>query len=793
VTAVAHAHHHRRLRSFAGPLVAALVLATLTLGVLPAQAAGESLTQRVDPAYQASSDINAVLTVGTTTYLGGEFTSMRPSGAAAGTGEVPRSHLAAVDNRTGALLPWNPGANSSVYALAASADGSTVYVGGLFSTLDGATHKRIGAVSATTGSAMPSFSPSTDGKVYAIAVSGSTVYLGGTFSTVNGAARTRLATVSNSGTLLPWTAQPNDSVRSITLSPDGGSVYVGGEFSSVNGLTREKYLTRLSPATAAFQPWTTHPGYPLWSVVATSTAVYVGGNGAGGHASSFTTGGTQLWKFQTDGGVQAVFLLNGVLYVGGHFDNVCTGDTDGPTNGFHCPAGSVGATRHKLVAVVPDTTSTLGFRVDPWDPGANSPLGVFAFSSDGSGLQVGGEFTSIGNFTRQQAYAEFSANTAPVAAFTSTCSALACSFDARSSTDAEGTLAGYTWDFGDGTTATGPTATHTYTTNSTRQVTMTVTDGDGARSVTTQPVSVASAPPTARFTIACPDLTCTVDGSASSDPDGSLAGYAWTYGDGSTDTGVTTGHAYAGAGSYDVTLTVTDSSGGIATTTQSITVASMLSPISFVGSSAVNKSATTFAVPMPAGVQTGDELLLTLTNNNATSAAAPAGWQQVGSRPLAADGLTGTSTVWQRLAVDSDTGGSSVTVTLSGNARAAATLVAYRGTSATTPVTAGWSAAETVDRAAHTTPSASGVPAGCFVVSAWADRSNATTTWTPPAGETVRSSSFGATGTSAHIDTLVTDSGAQVPTGTRVGRTAVADAPSGKAAMWTIVLAPSGS
>ena len=145
----------------------------------------------------------------------------------------------------------------------------------------------------------------------------------------------------------------------------------------------------------------------------------------------------------TPGTMKSRAVVNGVLYVGGHFDNVCTGDTDGPTNGFHCPAGSVGATRHKLVAVVPDTTSTLGFRVDPWDPGANSPLGVFAFSSDGSGLQVGGEFTSIGNFTRQQAYAEFSANTAPVAAFTSTCSALACSFDARSSTDAEGTLAGY--------------------------------------------------------------------------------------------------------------------------------------------------------------------------------------------------------------------------------------------------------------------------------------------------------------------------------------------------------------
>jgi PKD repeat protein len=774
-------------------MAAALVLTTQALGVLPAQAVSASLTQRIDSTYQANGDVNAVLTIGTTTYLGGEFTSMRPSGAPAGTGEAMRSHLAAVDNRTGALLPWNPGANSSVYALAASADGSSVYVGGLFTVLGGATHKRIGAVSATTGSAVSSFTPSADGKVYAIAVGGSTVYFGGTFTTVNAAARTRLAAVSTTGGLLAWTAQPNDSVRSITLSPDGASVYVAGEFSSVNGVTREKNLTKLSPTTAAFQPWATHPAYPLWSVVATSTAVYVGGNGAGGHASAFTTGGTQLWKFQTDGGVQAVFLLNGVLYVGGHFDNVCTGDTDGPTNGFHCPAGSVGATRHKLVAVVTDSTTPLGFRVDPWNPGANSPLGVFTFSSDGASLQVGGEFTSIGNFTQQQAYAEFSANTAPVAAFTSTCTALSCSFDARSSSDAQGPLASYAWDFGDGTTATGPTATHTYATNGTRQVTMTVTDGDGAQAATTNPVTVASALPTARFTISCPDLSCSVDASGSTDPDGSIASYAWTFGDGTSDTGVTTTHTYANPGSYDVTLTVTDNSGGVATTTQSVTVASLASPISYVAAAnAVNKSSTTFAVQVPAAVQAGDELLLTLTNNNATTATAPAGWQQVGSRALSSDGSTGTSTVWQRLAVDTDRG-TLVTVALSGNARAAAMLVAYRGTSTTTPVTASWSAAETVDRAAHTTPSATGIPAGCFVVSYWADRSSATTAWTPPAGETQRSSSFGAAGTTAHIDTLLTDSGSQVPTGTRAGRTATADAPTGKAAMWTIVLAPSGT
>ena len=68
-------------------------------------------------------------------------------------------------------------------------------------------------------------------------------------------------------------------------------------------------------------------------------------------------------------------------------------------------------------------------------------------------------------------------------------------------------------------------------------------------------------PPTASFTFACVDLTCTFDASASSDPDGTIVTYAWDFGDGSpvdTSSGATANHIYALAGSYNVQLTVTD-------------------------------------------------------------------------------------------------------------------------------------------------------------------------------------------------------------------------------------------
>ena len=74
--------------------------------------------------------------------------------------------------------------------------------------------------------------------------------------------------------------------------------------------------------------------------------------------------------------------------------------------------------------------------------------------------------------------------------------------------------------------------------------------------------------PTARITGSCTDLTCPLSGSTSTDPDGTIDGYAWDFGDGETATGVAPGHTTTWPAPTTVTLTVTDNRGGTDTATR---------------------------------------------------------------------------------------------------------------------------------------------------------------------------------------------------------------------------------
>ena len=159
---------------------------------------------------------------------------------------------------------------------------------------------------------------------------------------------------------------------------------------------------------------------------------------------------------------------------------------------------------------------------------------------------------------------------APSADFTFTADNLEVSFDGSSSSDADGSISSYSWDFGDEEMGEGETTSHTYAEPGTYTVTLTVTDDGGKRSTVAKPVEVvgADAPPdapvneapSASFTFSADNLEVSFDGSGSSD-DGNITSYDWDFGDGATGEGEAPSHTYAEAGTYMVTLTVTDDGG----------------------------------------------------------------------------------------------------------------------------------------------------------------------------------------------------------------------------------------
>ena len=183
-------------------------------------------------------------------------------------------------------------------------------------------------------------------------------------------------------------------------------------------------------------------------------------------------------------------------------------------------------------------------------------------------------------------------NKVPVARFTATVlsgiSPLRVDFDAGTSYDPDGRIASYDWDFVDGSTDTGKTASHTFTTATTQTYTvrLTVTDDDGAASVAYQSIEVLGSlslvsgnnAPTARFT-ASPTygnspLTVQFNASSSTDADGTIALYSWDFGDNSTGSGKMLSHTFTAVATsnFTVRLTVTDNQGATATTTAVITV-----------------------------------------------------------------------------------------------------------------------------------------------------------------------------------------------------------------------------
>lgn len=369
-----------------------LVLTTLTLSLpLLSSVPANALSDAPDPGtWRFDARVSAIARFGGVVYVGGDFTSMTSGGTT-----LPANHVAAFDAATLQPTAWRPSINGSVYALAVSADGSRVYVGGLFTTVDGASRTNFAALSAS-GSVLP-WKSNANAAVRAFVVSGTTLYLGGGFRKVQGTARLGLAAIDGtSGTLLSWapsvTNPGSTSVPVVRgLAGAGGDIVAVGKFSSANGPGEapqsEPNQARFDAASGALRSWADNYAVTTYGIVTDGSDYFVAAGGAGGSILRFSSTGAQRWRVHTDGDVQAIGLFQGQVIAGGHF--LVTDGKDLP----------------RLVAVSPSGVVDASWRPNP--NGVDS--GTWAITGTSAGkLYVGGGFTAVNGSAAFAKFAQFS-------------------------------------------------------------------------------------------------------------------------------------------------------------------------------------------------------------------------------------------------------------------------------------------------------------------------------------------------------------------------------------------------
>ena len=165
---------------------------------------------------------------------------------------------------------------------------------------------------------------------------------------------------------------------------------------------------------------------------------------------------------------------------------------------------------------------------------------------------------------------------------------VAINFSSAGSNDPDGSIVAYLWEFGDGESSDLANPSHAYASAGKYRVKLTVTDNSGDTDTDTTEAEVkdgggggANLPPNAKANgpyAGTTGVAISFSSAGSSDPDGSIAAYAWDFGDGASSTAANPSHSYASAGTYTVSLTVTDNGGASANDTTSAVVTDGTTP-----------------------------------------------------------------------------------------------------------------------------------------------------------------------------------------------------------------------
>ncbi|WP_148575136.1 fibrinogen-like YCDxxxxGGGW domain-containing protein, partial [Nocardioides caldifontis] len=427
-------------------------------------------------------------------YVGGNFTHLYggPNGVARYARMLGR---VAVSNGS-AAAGWNPNLNGTVVDTDVSDDGTRIYAAGHFSASNGSPARNVVSVDVATGTqSSPAWTPtwSTNWATYqqAVADVGDRVYVGGSEHSLFGFSTSTFQRLTGSIT------KDHGDFQAATVD-DRGLLYAGchcADFSYDNaygwptltsGWTEAHSIGWFGiwdGATGArlphFRPTLNmRSGSGIWALQVDS----LGNVWAGGDMTTAQTTQGNRWS-----GGFARFTRSDSTAPGRPTSFRVTAQTDSTVSlAWNTVSDAGGGVRYQVLRDDRPIGSTTGNTGSITVPRGGEDR-FFVRAIDGNG--------NIGASTSVLSLDAPPANTPPTAAFTATMDGLDGSFDGRGSTDAEGPIAQYAWDFGDDSTGSGAVVTHSYAEGGTYTVTLTVTDAEGATHSTTRQV-VAEAPPT---------------------------------------------------------------------------------------------------------------------------------------------------------------------------------------------------------------------------------------------------------------------------------------------------------
>ena len=346
--------------------------------------------------------------------------------AAGSSTTISRSNIVAFNATTGAIsTTFNPTVAGQVYDLEPAADGTSVYVVGTFTQVNGSASSRVARLSLSNGQKVAGFTvPTISSVVKNVDLVGGRLLIGGAFKKVGTATRTSLASLDpNTGALTAYLNLAvsgvnnggSTSVLKMAVAPDSSKLVAIGNFASVGGQERLQIaMIDLGATSATLSTWSTGiytnscasvfdtytrdldfaPDSSYF--VVTTTGAYNGSDSpcdvvTRWESSATGSGQEPTWRDYTGGDTTyAVAVTGAAIYVGGHMrweNNPYAGDAAGP--------GAV--PREGIAALDPTTGLPLS-----WNPGRARGVGVFDMLATSTGLWVGSDTDRIGGETHRK-------------------------------------------------------------------------------------------------------------------------------------------------------------------------------------------------------------------------------------------------------------------------------------------------------------------------------------------------------------------------------------------------------